>query len=700
MTQEQLRKVLQMKCFTVSDLRDIARELNIEVDLGQSYKKTFKNLASQIHEIYNLHFAMVEGLHRICTVRNLLEGSWSTDSEEPNINNIFLKKQVQIRIHIHSDLTSEVKEEYRSLSLFNLKVKRSIVERTLYDELSHIANQMQNDDKLLPLNATEIMFKQLAKCTSPIHILYNHRYYIYETIANFAFDKNSSTELYKFQAKHLDTVIKSENIPDKKRYLNLSVEDSITSDSLFLRVAQIAKDNLCKKAESFSTLHTKKECRIMDWTMKPISQEIRVVITYFALAAINMKCLNESIKLLSPRYKFGTAQTRNEIDVLATMYSVVQAVDEVGDAFKERIVDKDVHVTKIKQLIKMNIFRDLMCALKKFGHHPVVINEKIKNKFSVLDNDIQSSPFIDLVTVWSIACRRFILNTNESVIIDGWFQEYNAKLFSGMSKTDVKNGKFGCQAFDEYNINEKLRLTYWVEHPEFTDFVDKLNHATIARKRMSSLNSPEGKQLLKKPKLDNENTSVYAILQTDCEIEETDDDYELVDTDENSNMAENEESDNEASVLNSKMRDKDESDNEEIDHDENLIQVKNKRSKPTTIDDNVDTEKLKHKKSRNNKKKHSDAESQRDDNDKVKYKRVVNSSAIKNIFTAPKRVQDYYDQMIRREVLSLPVAEDFARVKSAWVYTINSFVTITDIKRMWVTFADKLFEPVSELKGQ
>jgi len=150
MTHDQLRKVLQMKCFTITDLSEIARELNLQVQFGQSFKSSYKLLASKIHEIYNLHFAMVEGLHRICTVRNLMQGVWLGENEEPNLENIFLMKPIQLRIHIHDNLTSDVKEEFRTLSLFNLKVKRSIVERTLYDELSHIVHQMQHEDKLLP----------------------------------------------------------------------------------------------------------------------------------------------------------------------------------------------------------------------------------------------------------------------------------------------------------------------------------------------------------------------------------------------------------------------------------------------------------------------------------------------------------------------------------------------------------------------
>jgi len=677
MTHEQLRKVLQMKCFTITDLSDIARELNLQVQFGQSFKSSYKMLASKIHEIYNLHFAMVEGLHRICTVRNLMQGVWIAQNEEPNVENIFLRKPIQIRIHIHDNLTSDVKEQFRTLSLFNLKVKRSIVERTLYDELSNIANQMQHDDKLLPLNTSVSMFKQLGRCDStPIHILYNHRYYIYETIANFAFDKNCSTELYNYQVKHLNTVVNSENIPDKKRYLNLTEEESIeeltkdSNESLFLRVAEIAIANLCKKAESFSSLHTKKDCRILDWAMKPIAQEIRIVITYLSLAAINMKRLNESIKLLNPRYKFETAQSRTEVDVLATMYAVVQAVDEVGDAFKDRVVNKDVHVTKIKQLVKMNIFQDLMMVLKKIGHNPSFINDAIKSKLTVLDTDVQSSSYIDLVNMWSIATKNYITNIPQSDTVDAWIVKFDEVVSTGVSKTDVKQGRFGCQLFDDYNIDEKLRLTYWVDHPDCTDLVSKptmtskqadsqkTDHESIARKKQ--------KVTEETPILDHKhvaritNPSIFISMHPDCDMEDSDDDSKIEGTKSESDFSVSE------------------------------IKNNDQKHKPTITDDNDVTPKPKMKKPRSSKKKQAE-----DDIQGHGEKKDEKSLTNKEIFTAPKRVQEYYDQMFRREALNLPVTDDVARIKTAWIDTINSVSNSRDVRRMWLTFMSKLFESVS-----
>lgn len=98
MTDGTLTAVLQMECFSVQNLIEIAKELSINTyrAVPTSFRLSYKELGYAIQKELNVSFGMVEGMHRIYTVKNVLEGRYLPDcTEEPSLQNKFLGRKTR-----------------------------------------------------------------------------------------------------------------------------------------------------------------------------------------------------------------------------------------------------------------------------------------------------------------------------------------------------------------------------------------------------------------------------------------------------------------------------------------------------------------------------------------------------------------------------------------------------------------------------
>ena len=116
-TDSTLERVLSKNCGDIVDLDDIARDLGLITynSCEHSFKKSYKNLAIAIAKECNLHFAMVEGLHRIFTVRNVLEGRLSGENStgEPYSKNRFLQSRIKTRLYVLDKFTDEALSHFQ-----------------------------------------------------------------------------------------------------------------------------------------------------------------------------------------------------------------------------------------------------------------------------------------------------------------------------------------------------------------------------------------------------------------------------------------------------------------------------------------------------------------------------------------------------------------------------------------------------------
>ena len=156
---------------------------------------------------------MVEGLHRMFAVRSVLEGTYGLDSSEPFTQNQFLKAKIKISVSILNEFSPVVASSYMKPSLFTMKVKKASVQRTIYDELCQISNEMEDSGKILDLIENPQFLRQTGRHDKETnHVLYSQRSFIYIFIASFSADDTKSTVLYNFQAQHIKNVLSSQPI--------------------------------------------------------------------------------------------------------------------------------------------------------------------------------------------------------------------------------------------------------------------------------------------------------------------------------------------------------------------------------------------------------------------------------------------------------------------------------------------------------
>jgi hypothetical protein len=303
-------------CFTVADLTAIAEKLELPnyIPTDSSFKASYRDLAKSIHEVYDFSLGMVEGLHRMFAVRSVLEGACKPDSSEPFTQNHFLKAKIRISVSILNEFSPVVASSYMKLSLFTMKVKKASVQRTIYDELCQISNEMEDSGKILDLIENPQFLRQTGRHDKETnHVLYSQRSFIYIFIASFSADDTKSTVLYNFQAQHIKNVLSSQHIPDKHNYLGLEETTNLKNIELFHTVADVIEENLKTKAENYTTLITKKNTRTNCRLMKPLCQEIRIVMSYFVLASFSTSSIKIQFLSSIHRSSFNTIRPRETL---------------------------------------------------------------------------------------------------------------------------------------------------------------------------------------------------------------------------------------------------------------------------------------------------------------------------------------------------------------------------------------------------
>ena len=471
LTNTKLQSVLTKDCFSVEHLKEIGRTLELDsLKLTSSFKESYKILAREIHDVYNVGFAMVEGLHRLYTVRNVLEGVWLKDDEEPNTTNTFLRSKIVIRVSLLSEFNLDKKTIFHDLSLFTCNVKKSSVDRTIQDELSQLTHEIKYSKKLVDLLCNTSFSKQ--KCGSDKeqnHILYNQRLFIYDFICSFVLNKSMSTVLYKFHSEHVMGVMSNNSIPDKATYLAISPESaSLSNRNICSDVAAVVLSNIKNKAFYHSIIYTRGSAKVNDLPMKPVAHEIKVIISYYNLASVNMNYIKHATDVFSSNRKFQSVQTSSDVDVINTMASIVFSISSIVDNYVKTIglVSTEVYVSKVEQLLAMNLFRGVIGVVLKMGHYPVEVKlDAIKRYYVTIDDDIQESTIIATLKAWEVCvtsylcCKRQSSNDELLQWKSDLFQVLQFKTYA----TYVRTGKFGSTDFDSYTMNKKMMFSFFID---------------------------------------------------------------------------------------------------------------------------------------------------------------------------------------------------------------------------------------------
>jgi hypothetical protein len=485
MTNVMLTSVLaKSSCSTVADLSGIAQRLELpDFDATvSSFKAAYKILSRKIHEFYDVSFAMVEGLHRIFAVRSVLEGLYLKDEDEPYTTNVFLQTKIKIRICILDEFTQFISSQYMQYSLYTMKVKKASVERTLNDELSQIINEMEDDPTIRDLDKNPQLFQQFGRHDKESdHVLFNQRSKIYSFIAKFAFDKSRSTVLFNYQSDHVSQAVGNHRIPDKHHYLGIEKTTSLNDINLLSLVAEVIMRNLQTKAEDYTTLSTKQSYRNNCQLMKPLCQQVRIVMSYLVLASVNIPLMKEAISVFSPSFKFYLDQTNNEINILRTMAKIVEVTEHVVNEYKKSIGigASIIYTTKIEQLLQMNLFQDILIVVKRVGHHPNICIDILDRLVINQDDVTKDSVLIELLQGWSVAMSLFLsrLAKEKKDVLERW-KEHTIQICKGddMKDTHIRHGRFGTTDFKKYTVDKNISFSFFVAQVQKNsfDFYDNL----------------------------------------------------------------------------------------------------------------------------------------------------------------------------------------------------------------------------------
>ena len=492
MTNVMLASVLtKCHCSTVADLTSIAQRLELpDFDSTiSSFKTAYKMLAQKIHEVYDVSFAMVEGLHRIFAVRNVLEGLYLNSEEEPYTTNVFLQAKIKVRVCILDEFTQFASSQYMQYSLYTMKVKKASVDRSLYDELCQIVNEMEDDTSIRDLDKNPHLFKQFGRHDKESdHVLFNQRLKIYKFIATFAFDNSRSTVLFNHQSDHINQTVGNHRIPDKHHYLGVEKTTSLNSSNLFSLVAEVIMRNLQTKAQDYGTLSTKLSARNNCQLMKPLCQQIRIVMSYLVLASVNIQLMKEAVSIFSPSFKFYLDQTSNEINILRTMAKIVELVEHVVSEYKKSIGlgASIIYTTKIEQLLQMNLFQDILIVAKKIGHHPNICIDILDRLIVCQDDVSKDSVLIELLQGWSVSITSFLsrLTNGNHNALQSW-KEYTIEICKGddMKDTHIRTGRFGTTDFKKYIVDKNISFSFFVAQVQNNslDFYDRFNEPRHSR---------------------------------------------------------------------------------------------------------------------------------------------------------------------------------------------------------------------------
>jgi len=468
MTDTILCNVLEQNCSSVTDLKNIADILQLTSymhDLN-SFKMSYKSLATALQREYNVCFAMVEGLHRMFVVRNVLEGRLTVDSNsDPSVNNIFLETKVKIRVKILDQFDENAVQQMQELSLFTMQVKKASLDRTVYDEISQIANEIKFKNKIVDFTKNRVCFTQPARNDKARNIFLSQREFIYNFICTFALNGKRSTVLYNYQKKHIRQVASSQHIPDKHAYLGVDRTTDLNDDKIFTTVSKIVASNLQLKAQDFCTLCTKEFGKTNDKLLKPICQELRIVLSYILLASLSPEAIQEATKVLSTNYRFSDSQACGlNVNVLDTMFYIVDSIHRVIDCYKKelQISSNDIHSTKLQQLLQMNLFQDVIATVKNIGHHPLLNITLTEAQFNAEEME---SDLIRLLKLWnnmvttylSTVCRDELIEWKENLFMVAKGGNNNYK------KSDLRSGNFACKSFHSYSVEEIVKFSTFVK---------------------------------------------------------------------------------------------------------------------------------------------------------------------------------------------------------------------------------------------
>jgi len=478
---------------------------------------------------------MVEGLHRMFAVRNVLEGNLCSSSEEPYTKNAFLQAKVKLRLYIVDDLDPVSINEFQELSLFIMKVKQSSLERTLYDELTQILNEMYHEKKILNLDDNKCLDQPGRHDSVQSNIMYEQRLYIYCLILNYAFNMKKSTVMYKMQCDHIDGVLCRQLILNKHAYLGLDDSVDLTSPDLFSLVKSVVLQNMHEKASEFSILCTRKDStRNNDPLTKPLSQDIRVIMTFFLFASVNFESMKRACELVSSTLKFEFVQTnKGHADILLTMFRIIMTIHVIVDTYKREIgvASTEIHSGKISQLLCMNLFSDVMKTLSKVGHNPVLsatYNDLIER---MDDGSVDDTVFMQLLKTWQDKACTYMT----SLKIDDKAKWKNdlISLCKGETgtKTDVRLGKFTVRDLKEYCLPNILLLT------TLFDSVGKVDiYQTQATERLESKSHDESDESKchddvcipdnKSDDVDQDNRVVpNELIENECNVDDEEDSF-------------------------------------------------------------------------------------------------------------------------------------------------------------------------------
>jgi len=463
LTENQLLSAFSKSCSSIADLSSVAKALDLSTFTpSASFKETYRHLAKCIFTEYNLSFAIVEGLHRLYTVRNILEGRFCEQSEEPFAKNVFLQAKVRLRLHIVDSIETDAIQKFQELSLFIMKVKQSSLERTLFDEILQISNLMSG---ILDLKKTKFLEQPGRHDSVTGNYLFEQRAYVYKTILDFALNGKKSSVLYKMQMDHISSVISRQLIQNKHTFLGLDDSVDLKNEDLFQAVRTVVEKNMKEKACDYIMLCTKDSMRNVDNLTKPLSQDIRILMSYFTLASVNIETINRAVRIFSPSMMYRYEQSNTVVDIMHTMFRLVVTVNSIIDIFKKSVglSAVEIYSSKVTQLLCMTLFEDVMRCIEDIGHNPMLPERYMDIISETEESSSCETIFLLLLKTWHDTCTADIVTRCNDT--KGKWRNDLLVVAKGsiLSKTDIRLGKFSG-AYDQYCIPKELLFSSYFLH--------------------------------------------------------------------------------------------------------------------------------------------------------------------------------------------------------------------------------------------
>jgi len=668
LTENQLVGALSKGCSTVSDLNSIAKVLDLSsyVCTSDSFKENYRLLAKCIYNECNLSLAMVEGLHRVFAIRNILEGRLCDVSEEPFTKNVFIQTKVKVRLHILDTFDAENVKRFQGLSLFIMKVKKSSLERTVFDEITQICNEMVQENQIIDLQKTKCLEQAGKHDSESGNDMYQQRLYIYNTILDFALNEKKSSVLYDMQNDHINQVLNRQLIQNKHAYLGIDPSIDLDSVDVFKIVKTVVLHNMKDKAKEFVVLCTKDSMRNIDSLTKPLCQEIRVIMTYILLSSISMEKINRAVRVFCPSVKFQYEQSKSNVQVLHTMFRLVMVVQAITDNFRKciRLPAVDVYATKLNQLLSMNLFDDILNKLEEIGHHPVLPSKYVDVLSESEESSSSESIFLQLLKQWQINSIKLMSSQND--FATNVWKDILVSVLKGntFSKTDVRLGKFSG-SFDDICIPEVLLFSTYFSSIGCEEETSK-----------SACDDDRNKALL------DEETIKPAGVEESNNVACPEETNKVEFVHELSNAFAGEANKTSSVSISNELCDED-SFNELADDDE----VESHTEEMLTDKEASTPKRNKQPRQRRSSKKRHEPDDELDVVSKQKAPKVS-----KKVFRVSDEVFEIYRTVQTKQSMKLPVAYDMTAIKNAWMETARQIQSPDDLLNLWGIHKKILFE--------